>query len=198
MEPRRCRAPGSDQPGHATHGRHDDQRDQILCPGRQRAEVDPTSRKATIDGVRLHRCNVTRAAHGSREQRLLPESLSARPLSSGRPGHTLGLASQLHTELNHADDQQRPTHTTDREQGPHSDERALIPGLADAILIRRWGPRFPFPSRSRGGEGGGRDLTGPGYETRLGPKNRRPLRFIPCRVREDRGGGGRHRGGESL
>jgi len=68
---------------------------------------------------------------------LLPESLSARPLSSGRPGHTLGLASQLHTELNHADEQQRPTHTTDREQGAHSDERALIPGLADAILIQR-------------------------------------------------------------
>jgi len=43
----------------------------------------------------------------------------------------------LHTEINHADEQQGATRTADREPGAHRDEGAIIPGLADALLIQR-------------------------------------------------------------
>ncbi len=43
----------------------------------------------------------------------------------------------LHTEVNHADEQQGATRAADREPGAHRDEGAIIPGLADALLIQR-------------------------------------------------------------
>ncbi|HEY8735631.1 MAG TPA: hypothetical protein VIO62_01160 [Candidatus Dormibacteraeota bacterium] len=58
-------------------------------------------------------------------------------MSRGCPTPKLVAARQLHTEITHADEQQRPKLATEGEQRGRSDEGPVAPLLADAILIQR-------------------------------------------------------------